>query len=103
MNRRKFLAVVTGGVAVASGVTQVALPACASESAAGRPDEQIGVLVDTTTCIGCRKCEYACARANRPEGVSVKQFDDMSVLDTPRRMTELVTWLKEQDFMKSYK
>lgn len=85
MNRREFLAVVTGWLA-AAGVTQLALPACASESAPGGPDEQVGVLVDTTKCIGCRKCEYACARANRPGGASVGEFNDMSVLDTPRRM-----------------
>ncbi len=26
--------------------------------------ERMGVLVDTTRCIGCRMCEYACASAN---------------------------------------
>jgi Fe-S-cluster-containing dehydrogenase component len=86
MNRREFFVAATGGVA-AAGITQLALPAGASESASGRLDEQVGVLVDTTKCIGCRKCEYACARANRPSGASVVEFNDMSVLDAPRRMT----------------
>jgi Fe-S-cluster-containing dehydrogenase component len=27
-------------------------------------DELVGVLVDTTVCVGCRTCEFACAEAN---------------------------------------
>jgi formate dehydrogenase iron-sulfur subunit len=27
-------------------------------------DDPVGVLVDTTRCIGCRSCEFACAQAN---------------------------------------
>lgn len=79
MNRRAFLAAVAGGTAVAGGVTPVAV---ATESA-----EPMGVLVDTTQCVGCRKCEFACARANRPGGAAMAEFDDLSVLETPRRMT----------------
>ncbi len=79
MNRRQFLIAATGSVALA-GTAQ------AGESPSTNGEEQVGVLVDTTKCIGCRKCEYACARANRSGEVSVKEFDDASVFEQPRRM-----------------
>lgn len=47
----------------------------------------VGCLIDTTLCIGCRKCEEACNRSNklpRPE----KAFSDRSVLRNVRRPDE---------------
>jgi len=87
MNRREFMAAVAGGAATVGGVVCTSFPAHASDSATDAPGNQIGVLVDTTKCIGCRKCEYACARANRPNGTSIESYKDMSVFDSPRRMT----------------
>ena len=51
----------------AAGATQVgARPSAAS--VAQRTADPYGVLVDTTSCIGCRKCEWACNQANEPPG-----------------------------------
>lgn len=44
-------------------------------------------LVDTTLCIGCRKCEEACNRANKLMKPSTS-FDDKSVFRIHRRPTE---------------
>lgn len=44
-------------------------------------------LVDTTLCIGCRKCEEACNRANKLMKPSIP-FDDKSVFKKHRRPTE---------------
>ncbi len=44
----------------------------------------MGVLVDTTICIGCRKCEEACNRRNRLPR-SVEPFSDRDVLRSFRR------------------
>lgn len=54
MKRRDFLK-----VSGALGATSLAGAARASESAAST--EFVGVLVDTTRCIGCRACEVACS------------------------------------------
>ncbi|NUN96571.1 MAG: 4Fe-4S dicluster domain-containing protein [Candidatus Omnitrophica bacterium] len=50
--------------------------------------EGMGMLVDTTECIGCRKCEYACDHAHELTGQPPSAFEDLSTLDTPRRMDE---------------
>ncbi len=57
MDRRGFLKAVT---AVGSAM------ACPTAQAQHTTEEKefVGVLVDTTRCIGCRNCELACARAN---------------------------------------
>lgn len=57
MNRRDFLK--TAG---ALGASLTARPAGASEATSDI--EFIGVLVDTTRCIGCRSCEVACGEVN---------------------------------------
>jgi len=58
--------------------------ALAAGQTAVAPDA-VGVLVDTTLCIGCRKCEQACAeRHELPD----RSFEDMTVFDEPRRPDE---------------
>lgn len=54
MDRRGFLktSVVVGGTALAAGNAR------AQEE--HNPEEFVGILVDTTRCIGCRACEVAC-------------------------------------------
>src|SRR4030042_14436 len=55
------------------------------------PDERHGVLVDTTVCIGCRRCEWACNDWNKNPNRPVKEFEasvnqKKSVFDSVRRM-----------------
>ena len=80
MDRRRFLkmAAATGGMAWG-------LPILDKASAAERETEFVGVLVDTTRCIGCRRCEEACAKAN---GWPVPDINDKAVLDRVRATTE---------------
>jgi Fe-S-cluster-containing dehydrogenase component len=57
MDRRLFLkTAATGGAVLPTG----------SSAAGGKKENQefVGVLVDTTRCIGCRSCEVACSVAN---------------------------------------
>lgn len=42
----------------------------------GYPD-QFGVLVDTTVCIGCRRCEWACKEWNKlPNQKTLKEYEN---------------------------
>ena len=55
MDRRQFLiASATAGVGSAAATS-------ASATNGAAPKEFVGVLVDTTRCIGCRSCEVACS------------------------------------------
>jgi formate dehydrogenase iron-sulfur subunit len=81
INRRQFL-----GLTGVTASTMLGRPL--KNAWAGQPDvapDAVGVLVDTTLCIGCRKCEQACAeRHELPD----RSFEDMTVLDEPRRPDE---------------
>lgn len=73
LTRREFLGAL-GTAGAASMVTGTRLLA----------DEDVefsGVLVDTTRCIGCRKCELACASVN---GNPIPDIEDKSVFESPR-------------------
>lgn len=49
-------------------------------------DNRMGVLVDTTLCIGCRRCEYACKVAHDLPTEAIETYDDLSVFEQKRRM-----------------
>lgn len=85
MHRRKFLKLLglSGG---AAAVTSAGIAQAAPTSTVAPHPDAIGVLHDSTLCIGCRQCEAACAKVNnRPEPKA--PFDDLSVLDKKRRTT----------------
>ncbi|HEX7078458.1 MAG TPA: 4Fe-4S dicluster domain-containing protein [Candidatus Eisenbacteria bacterium] len=82
MDRRGFLK--TLGLA---GVTV----ACPKGAAAAPPEgagEAYGVLVDTTRCVGCNTCTYACAEANglpepdEPENVHVTSENQWTAIQS---------------------
>ena len=76
MDRRKFLTL--AGAATAAPLVDSA--AQAHEITHDSP-EFLGVLVDTTRCIGCRQCEVACAEAN---GLPVPEIETDQALETER-------------------
>ena len=48
-------------------------------------DDRMAVLIDTTVCIGCRRCEYACKKAHDiPPGEEL-DYNDRSVFEKMRR------------------
>lgn len=83
MNRRRFLQLAGAGAvgSLAAGQAEASTPA------ASTADEGVAVLVDTTECIGCRKCEFACNREQQLCDLSLEQYEDTSVFESPRRMT----------------
>jgi Fe-S-cluster-containing dehydrogenase component len=87
MNRRDFVSML--GVGAATAVTARSATAEVAGGAAGT-DDPVGVLVDTTKCIGCRGCEFACAEANGlPE-------PDANAELTPERQTSTTQWTAVQ-------
>lgn len=48
-------------------------------------DNRMGVLVDTTVCIGCRRCEYACKKAHDLPTEDMDHYNDRSVFEQRRR------------------
>jgi len=88
VSRREFLKLMAGAGAVgAAAATVLPKKAEASYEFGGYPD-RMGVLCDTSLCIGCRSCEGACNEANNlPKPADKAQaFDNLKVLDTKRRM-----------------
>lgn len=57
----------------------------AEEHTASDFSDSYGVLVDTVTCIGCRKCEWACNDVNHLPTQELKAFEDKSVFKEHRR------------------
>lgn len=85
LTRRNFLkfSAATGTI----GITGAVKKATASSHKPVSPD-WLGVLVDTTVCIGCRKCEWACNNVNQLSQKSINEFEDKSVFENMRRPDE---------------
>ncbi len=81
-NRRKFFkttALIGSAIAgLSSSSTKAAPKNILSE-------DRMGVLVDTTACIGCRSCEWACKTAHGIETQSLEKYNDRSVFKKMRR------------------
>ena len=81
MNRRDF--VKAGGSLVALSLMGTRVAQAGTHSFTGYPD-RYGMLSDLTRCIGCRRCEAACNKANNlPEPKT--PFDTTSVFEEKRR------------------
>jgi formate dehydrogenase iron-sulfur subunit len=48
-------------------------------------EDRMGVLVDTTVCIGCRNCEWACKKAHNLTAGELGSYEDKSVFKEMRR------------------
>ena len=66
VNRRQFLKVVTTGAALAATATGAAAEVKAFQRAVKprMPEALVGLLYNSTLCIGCRACVAACKQAN---------------------------------------
>ena len=83
IDRRSFLKVLGLGVAgVASG--QMVTPSLLKAETVVPLKQFVGVLVDTTRCVGCRSCEAACADAHH---LPAPDTGDESVFEKERQTT----------------
>lgn len=84
MNRRQFLGLsCLGGTATLTGGA-----AAASEQESAPPEDAYGVLVDTTECVGCRKCEWACNKEHHLTQAPLEAYEDTAVFEQGRRMDD---------------
>ena len=81
VSRRKFLAWM-GGAGLSTTIGSKAF-AATQKHFEGYP-ESMGVLHDTLLCVGCRKCEEGCQKANDLP-VPEKPFTDLTVMEKQRR------------------
>lgn len=102
VDRRSALKVIAGaGVASAAG-----LAAAAGASRAEPPPDAVGMLYDTTRCIGCKACVVACREANglpperegHPDGIYDAPVDLSS---GTKSVIKLYQEGSEQSYMKS--
>jgi formate dehydrogenase iron-sulfur subunit len=87
LDRRTVLKLGLAATAGASpGLVAAGESEAPKETRPSSPD-YVGVLVDTTLCIGCRKCEEACNRRNHLPRTA-ESFSDRDVLRSFRRPTD---------------
>jgi len=86
-SRRDFFKL--AAVALGSAATAATAATAGAASGKGRgprlEEDRCGVLVDLTLCVGCRRCEWACNRANDNPHGSLRDYDDQSVFEQARR------------------
>lgn len=87
-NRRTFLKTIAS-VGITTSLLGARSACGDSANLPGYPN-QYGVLVDTTVCIGCRRCEWACKEWNKlPNQLSLSEYEkDKSVFEKIRRTNE---------------
>jgi len=84
-DRRNFLKTITA----AGAATALATPQGAKAGPKNiLSPKRNGVLVDTTVCVGCRNCEWACKVAHDLPAEPLESFKDRSVFSTKRRPDE---------------
>ncbi|HID39672.1 MAG TPA: 4Fe-4S dicluster domain-containing protein [Calditrichaeota bacterium] len=81
-SRRDFLKTSGAIVGAATGLAQKEAVAAPKNIIS---DDRMGVLVDTTVCIGCRRCEYACRLAHNLPNEPMQAYDDRSMFEQMRR------------------
>jgi len=82
LSRRSFFKLVG-----AAGAGMAVNPKPAGAASPAVPAAEYGCLVDTTLCVGCRKCEQVCnSRYSLPQ--PAEPFEEMTVLENERRMDE---------------
>jgi len=65
-------------------------------------EDRMGVLVDTTVCVGCRNCEWACKDAHNLAAGNLEDYENRKVLESKRRPdTTALTVVNEYTYGKN--
>ena len=81
INRRDFMKAAAGGGAAAVALTVASLQPALARGNATMPAEALGLLYDSTLCIGCKACVAGCKEAN---GMPLEESTgEKNLWDTP--------------------
>ena len=80
-NRRDFFKT---SLLLTAGITGISSKKNKAASLDGPSENRMGVLVDTTVCIGCRSCEWACKTTHGLPTKPIDSYLDRSVYDKKR-------------------
>jgi formate dehydrogenase iron-sulfur subunit len=80
--RRNFLKKVA---LTATGAAALSMTTSEAKAENVLSDNRDGVLVDTTVCVGCRNCEFACKKAHELPTLEIDSYSDRSVFLDFRR------------------
>jgi Fe-S-cluster-containing dehydrogenase component len=84
IDRRSFLKILGGGIAGVASANILA-PGMLKAKEIAPPKQFVGVLVDTTRCIGCRACEAACTEAHH---LPILDISDEVAFEKERQTSE---------------
>lgn len=98
-DRRSFLKGMLGAGAAAAAS---AVPASASTGPKEAPEDAVGLLYDTTLCIGCKTCVVACREANGldPDTSTNPLHDAPAALNAQTK--NIIKLYKDDDGRRSY-
>ncbi len=81
-SRRDFLKTTAALTAATAGLTSNTIKGASPKKLS---KDRFGVLVDTTVCVGCRRCEWACKTAHNIEAGDIELYNNRDVFDKKRR------------------
>ncbi len=84
-NRRDFLKTIASIGAASTAISAVNPSKVSAKSSVELSIDRKGVLVDTTVCIGCRKCEWACKGAHDFDQGDIENYQSDETLNKLRR------------------
>lgn len=87
VSRREFMKI-TGTVATTAAASLVGVETAGAAHGPHLDPDRVGVLTDYTECIGCRRCEWACAQENDLPFGDMDSCDDVSVFAQMRRPSD---------------
>lgn len=80
LNRRRFLKTAAAGLSISTLIPKTVI---GSEKTLS--EDRIGILVDTTACVGCRHCEWACRVAHNFPTEGLDSYSNQEVFKKFRR------------------
>lgn len=81
-SRRDFL---KSSAVIGAGITGLSTSSAKAAPKNILSPDRMGVLVDTTVCIGCRNCEWACKDAHNLPAGDLESYENREIMKNTRR------------------